>query len=111
MGGWVWVWVSEFLTTAESIGQHFAVGEFEYAAGGDSACESSDANGIILQEVGDEQGRAISFECGVGRHDDFGDALFSDAVHELVNGEIFGTDAFEWSDASTEHVVHASPDA
>ena len=63
-----------------------------------------------MQEVGDEQGGAITFECGVGGHDDFGDTLFADAVHQLVDREVFGADAFERSDAATEDVIHAPPD-
>lgn len=101
---------SELLSSAEGIGQHFSIGEFEHAAGGDTASEPSNADGIILQQVGDEQGGAITFECWISGHDNFGDALFADAVHELVDGEIFRSDAFKWCDATPEDVVHTAPD-
>jgi hypothetical protein len=101
--------LSEVLAAAEGIGEHFAIGEFEDASGGDTACEACDSHGVILEEVGDEQGGAVAFESWVGGHDDFANSELANAVYKLVDGEIFGADAFEGSDATAEHVIESGP--
>ena len=55
----------------------------------------------------EEEGGGFAFNTGVGRDDDFGDLVVSDAGEEFLNVELVGSDTIDGGDGATENVVGA----
>jgi len=71
--------LSKILPSRQRIGEHFLVGEFEDAAGGDAAGEAGDLDGRAFELAHNVQGRAVALDGRVRAHDQFLDRASFDS--------------------------------
>src|SRR5205814_5613173 len=96
---------------AQGLGERAFVEIVELAADRQAVRELGEADGEFLQPLGQVMGRGLALERGVHRQDDLVDAARRDALHQLVDAEVFGAHAFEGREPAAKDMVAAGKEA
>jgi len=88
-------------------GERELVGEFEFAAEGDSPGDGGDAEGRVGEPFLDVVDGGVALDGGTEGEDEFLDAAVVDALQQVLDVELLRADAVERRDDAAEYVVGA----
>src|SRR6266496_750890 len=88
--------------TRERPAQRDLVGVLEVAAHREPTRDPRDAHTELLHRARDEHRGRVAFDVGVGREDDFGDALVGNASEQLLDAQLLRPDALDGRDRALQ---------
>jgi hypothetical protein len=84
------------------------VGVIKAAAGGEALGDAGNADASVCESLGQIVTGGVAFDIGGEREDDLFDALLRDALRELGDAQVLGTDAVERGEFTAEDVKVAA---